>query len=316
MPSLVTFGETSAVFVARDIGRMRYCRDFTVRPGGAEATVAVGVKRLGFDTAWMSALGEDEMGHYIRSLVAGEGVDVSRVTMLPGKLTAVFLRERLPGGDARHFYYRKDSAFANYMPEMLDEGFIASAKFLHLTGINPALSPSCDAASWRAVEIAHAHGVKVSFDPNVRLALWSREQARACLERYLAAADVVFPGLEDMQMLYGPLADEDAITRLEQLGCRNIVMKCGEGDVLVATDGRIERLPVERIANPVDLMGAGDAFAAGALAGLLEGRDLVEAARLGVVVAGLAIQMPGNIEAMPTSDEVERRRSGGIAWKR
>lgn len=316
MPSLITFGEASAVFVARDIGRMRYCRDFTIRPGGAEATVAVGVQRLGFETAWVSALGEDEMGYYIRSLVAGEGVDVSRVTMVRGKPTAVFLRERLPGGDARHFYYRNDSAFANYTSTMLDEAFIASAEIVHLTGINPALSPNCHEASWRVIEIARAHGVKVSFDPNVRLALWSREDARNTLEPYLAAADVVFPGLEDMRMLYGQLNVKDALSRLQDLGCGNIAMKTGDGNVIVFADGRITELPVEKIACPVDLMGAGDAFAAGCLAGLLKQWDLPMSAKLGILVAGLAIQMPGNIEAMPTRREVELKMYGRADWKR
>lgn len=316
MPSLVTFGETSAVFVARDIGRMRYCRDFTVRPGGAEATVAVGVQRLGFDAAWISALGMDEMGHYLRGLVAAEGVDVSRVTMVAGKPTAIFLRERLPGGDARHFYYRKNSAFASYSPDMLDENFIASARILHLTGINPALSPSCDAASWRAIEIARANGVKVSFDPNVRLALWTREEARKTLERYMAAADVMFPGLEDMQMLYGQIGREEALAHLKALGCTNFVMKSGDQGVTVVSGGRVAELPVEKVQSPEDLMGAGDAFAAGCLAGLLGGADLEDAARLAITVAGLSIQMPGNIEAMPTREEVDRKLDGSAAWKR
>jgi len=244
MPDLVTFGETSAVFVARDVGRMRYCRDYTLRPGGAEATVAVGVQRLGFSAAWMSALGDDEMGHYLRGLVAAEGVDVSRVQMLAGRPTAVFLRERLPGGDARHFYYRKGSAFSSYSPQMLDEAFIASARRLHLTGISPALSPECDAACWRAVEIARAHGVQVSFDPNVRLALWTAAQARAGLARYFEAADLVLPGLEDLQMLYGDTSAEAALARLQALGCRNAVLKAGALDVHVLHDGAPTRLPV------------------------------------------------------------------------
>jgi len=316
MPRLVTFGETSAVFVARDIGRMRYCRDFTLRPGGAEATVAVGVQRLGIDAAWMSALGDDEMGHYLRGLVAAEGVDVSRVRMVGGQPTAVFLRERLPGGDARHFYYRKGSAFSAFGPEMLDEAFIAAAQWLHLTGITPALSPRCDAACWRAVEIARAHGVRVSFDPNVRLALWSAAEARAGLARYFAAADLVLPGLEDLQMLYGDASAEAAMARLRELGCRDAVLKAGAHDVHVLHDGAATRLPVAPVAQPVDLMGAGDALAAGCLAGLLEGRDLVDAARLGIAVAGLAIQLPGNIESMPTRAEVDRALSGSPGWKR
>jgi len=316
MPNLITLGETSAVFVARDVGRMRYCRDFGLRPGGAEATVAVGVQRLGFQAAWMSSLGDDEMGHYLRGFIAAEGVDVSRVAMVPGRPTAVFLRERLPAGDARHFYYRKGSAFSAYNPEMLDEAFIASAKWLHLTGISPALSPECDAACWRALEIAHQHGVQVSFDPNVRLTLWSARTAQQALERYFKAADLVLPGLEDLQMLYGPMDAQQAIQRLQDLGCHHAVLKAGPNDVLVLNQGSVTSLPVMHVAHPVDLMGAGDALAAGCLAGLLHGHDAVQAARLGIAVAGLAIQMPGNIESMPTRAEVERAISGSVTWKR
>lgn len=316
MPDLITFGETCAVFVASDIGRMRYCRDFTIRPGGAEATVAVGARKLGIDSAWVSALGEDEMGHYVRGIVAAEQVDVSRVTMVQGKPTAVFLRERLPGGRAKHFYYRRGSAFSDYTPDMLDEDFIASARILHLTGINPALSKSCDASAWRAIEIARAAGTKVSFDPNVRLALWEREEARATLERYMAAADIVLPGLEDMQMLYGDIDADAALRRLKELGCSEIALKIGDGDVIISQKGSETVIPVQAIEDPVDLMGAGDAFAAGCLTGILKGWDLCRSAGLGVTVAGLAIQMPGNIEAMPTWEEVERKINGTTVWNR
>lgn len=316
MPSLITFGETSAVFVASEVGRMRHCRSFEIRPGGAEATVAVGARRLGVDAAWVSALGEDEMGHYLLSLIAGEQVDVSRVTMVPGRPTAVFLRERLPGGAARHFYYRKGSAFSHYRPEMLDADFIGSARILHLTGITPALSKDCEASVWRAIETARDRGVMVSFDPNVRLSLWSREEARKSLERLMAAADIVLPGLEDLQMLYGPIGAAEALARLNEIGCRQIALKLGDGDVIVALDKKESVVPVTINSNPVDLMGAGDAFAAGCLTGLLKGHDLVEAAHIGVTVAGLAIQLPGNIEAMPTWAEVERKVNGTVVWNR
>lgn len=316
MPSLVTLGETSAVFVARDIGRMRYCRDFTLRPGGAEATVAVGVKRLGFDAAWISALGADEPGHYLRNLIAGEGVDVSRVAMSPGRPTAIFLRERLPGGEARHFYYRKGSAFSAYGPELLDEDFIASARCLHLTGITPALSASCDAACWRALEVAKSHGVTVTFDPNVRLSLWSAAEARKGLERYIASADVVFPGLEDMQMMFGPVDRATAVETMLDLGCRRFVLKDGPREVIVRDRDQTWTIPVARVEHPIDLMGAGDAFVAGCLAGLLRDLPLPEAARIGVAVAGLAIQLPGNIESMPTWAETERALAGAPDWKR
>jgi sugar/nucleoside kinase (ribokinase family) len=117
-------------------------------------------------------------------------------------------------------------------------------------------------------------------------------------------------------MLYGDASAEAALTRLQALGCRNAVLKAGAHDVHVLHDGAPTRLPVAPVEQPVDLMGAGDALAAGCLAGLLEGRDLVDAARLGIAVARLAIQLPGNIEAMPTRAEVDRALGGLPSWKR
>ena len=86
---------------SKSIGRMRYSEGFELRPGGAEGTVAVGVKRLGHTAGWISQLGEDELGHYILSFIQGEGVDVSTVRMVPGKQTGLFVRERLPLGEGK-----------------------------------------------------------------------------------------------------------------------------------------------------------------------------------------------------------------------
>lgn len=316
MPELITIGETCAVIVAREIGRMRYCRDFSLRPGGAEATVAVGVKRLGHSSAWVSALGQDEMGYYILSLLGGEGVDVSRVCLIPDKPTGIFLRERLPGGDARHFYYRSGSAFGAFTPAQLDEAFIASGRILHLTGITPALSASCAETSLAAVHMAKKAGVTVSFDPNMRLNLWTAEEARPVLEELMREADLLLPGLDDMRMLYGNVSAEDAICILRDLGCASIILKCGEKDTLILENGKLTSLPVKQVERPVDLMGAGDAFAAGFLSGRLDGLSLTEAARYGTAVANLAIQMPGNIESLPTPAELELALNGGRAWNR
>lgn len=317
MPSVVTIGELCGVFVAKEIGRMRYCRDYTIRPGGAEATVAAGVTRLGFDAGWISVFGEDEMGHLLLNLLRGEGVDTSLVKMLPGKNTSVFLRERLPGGNARHFYYRKGSAFTYISPDILDEDYIASAKYLHLTGITPALSESAEATMWKAVEIAKAHGVKFIFDPNVRLSLWSREKARETIEKFLSAADIVMPGLEDLQMLCGSsMTMEEALAHLKSLGCKNIILKNGVKEVLVDAEGVTESVPIVPLANPLDLMGAGDSFAAGFIAGLLREMSYPDAVRLGNLVARCAIQMPGNIEALPSWAEVSRIMNKEVVYNR
>ncbi len=311
MPELVTIGETSVVFVAKKLGKMRYSTEFEIRPGGAEATVAVGLVRMGHSAGWVSRLGNDELGYYLLSLIRGEGVDVSQVDMSDTEQTALFLRERLPGGKARHFYYRAGSAFSTMDAGDLDESYIAGAGILHLTGITPALSDSCLRMVQKAIEIAKNHHVAISFDPNIRKKLWDCARARETLEPIFKQADYILPGIEDLEALYGPNIDELEILRyLHNLGCRNVVMKLGSRGALVGPFGEkptyVQSKPVE---HPVDLMGAGDAFAAGFLSGLLEHSSLVDAAEIGNGVARIAIQALGNIESLPTRQELELERS-------
>lgn len=316
MPELITLGETCAVFAARSIGRMRYSKDYELRYGGAEGTVAVGVHRLGHSAGWISQLGEDELGHAILSLICGEGVDVSNVRMVPDSQTGIFIRERLPHGEARHFYYRQDSAFSRITPAVLDQDYLASAKIIHLTGITPALSASCLQTVEAVVEIARKHNILITFDPNLRLKLWRVGEAKPVLERLMACADYVLPSLEEMILLYGEKSPDAILDHLHAIGCRRVILKKGR-------DGAVVSLPSDRVelsgypvADPIDLMGAGDAFAAGFIAAILKGMDVKEAADLANLVGSLSIRLPGNIESLPTWGEVIQAKKGLSTVKR
>lgn len=310
MPDVITLGETCAVLEANDIGRMRYAHSFRLRPGGAEGTVAVGVHRLGFSSGWISMLGRDELGEYVLRAMRAEGVDVSRVELVEGMPTGVFFRERLPGPRARHFYYRDGSAFSRLTPEDLDETYISSAKILHVTGITPALSASCREAVFAAIHVAQAKGALVSFDPNMRRNLWSADEARPVMERLLRAADISMPGLDDLQGFLGAGVDQQAaVDWMRSIGCSQGVLKLGADGAAVFDDTGITHVPTDGVDAPVDVAGAGDAFAAGYLVGRLKGWNDDQAAGLGNRVARLAIMLPGNIESMPRWADLEKEMS-------
>ena len=93
--------------------------------------------------------------------------------------TGMMFREMVAGKLAVH-YYRKHSAASHMQPEDLDLDYIKGCKMLHVTGITPALSDSCRSTILAAVTAAKEAGVTVSFDPNLRLKLWTIEEARAC----------------------------------------------------------------------------------------------------------------------------------------
>jgi len=316
MPEFVTIGETCAVLVSKKIGRMRYTSEFELRPGGAESTVAVGVRRLGHGAGWISHLGKDEFGYYILNFIRGEGIDVSNVKLIQDKSTGVFFRERLAGGEARHFYYRTGSAFSDIRPEYLSENYIASAKILHVTGISPALSESCLQTIKAAVKIAKKHKTLVTFDPNLRLKLWTIEEAKPILEDLMVSADYVLPGLEEMHAIYGQKTAREILDYLHRIGCQRIILKLGKEGAMLSQPSGHERITGYPVNDPADLMGAGDAFAAGFISGLLKGMDLQTSIDLANLVASLSIQLPGNIESLPTLDEIEQYKKGKTPTKR
>ena len=310
MPDLVTLGETCVALVARSRGPLRYATEFERRPGGAESTVAAGVARLGHGAGWMSRLGRDEFGAYVLGLMRSEGVDTAAVRVDPHARTGVFFRDNRADGRSSVIYYRKHSAFAGFGPDDLDENYIASARILHLTGITPGLSPSCRAAVLRAVEIAHANGVAVVFDPNYRAAVWPPEEARPCIEDLMLRSDHVLAGREDLVKLTGLTEERAQLDYLHALGLPSVVLKLGaRGAVLSCADGA-ERVEGYEAEPAFDRFGAGDAFAAGYICGLLDGRDRRGAVALGNAVAGWSVRLPGNIESLPDRNDLRQLESG------
>jgi 2-dehydro-3-deoxygluconokinase len=308
---VVTLGETMVLFAAVEMGPLRFANTFEKHLAGSEANVAIGLARLGHRSGWISRVGDDEFGQYLLYSLRGEGVDVSRVGIDPNAPTGVLFKEKREIGARRIVYYRKDSAASRLTPGDLDADYIGSARFLHLSGITPALSASAAATVDRAIDIARERDVTVSFDPNVRLRLWDRETCRIALRRIIPRVDICLPGAEEAELLTGETDPLRAAAQLRDLGARLVVVKVG-ADGAIALDGEREvRAPAAmRLDRIVDPVGAGDGFAAGFLSGLLRGYDLPEALRLGNTVGAFAMTVVGDVEGLPTWREVQEFRPG------
>lgn len=279
--------------------------------GGAESNVAVGAARLGVSVGWFGVLGNDPFGHMIVKTLRGEGVDVSRAKLSDEAPTGLMFRETVAGRLAVH-YYRQHSAASRMTPDDLDEAYIRGSKLLHVTGITAALSDSGRKTVIRAMEIAREAGVPVSFDPNLRLKLWSIEEARKTLLPMAELADYFMPGWDELQLLYETQDWEKVAERLTALKAISVVKSKGDRTI-VLHDGRMDEVPFYSADNVVDTVGAGDGFCAGFLAGIVKGMSPVEAVRLASVTGSLAVQMRGDWEALPTW-EVAAGRLGGQAW--
>ena len=306
MPEVVTLGETMVVFDGVRTGPLRYVETYERHSGGAETNVAVALIRLGHSAGWISRVGDDEFGRYIISFFRGEGVDTSQVKIDPQNPTGVFFRQRWESGENENFYYRKGSAASLLTPEDVDEEYISQAKYLHVTGITPALSSSCLATVEKVLRVAKAKGVKVSFDPNIRLKLWPSEEAAAkTLLKLLEYSDLFFPGIDECEILFDTTNLNHIFSKVEALGVETTVVKLGTKGAVARQGNEQVKADSFQVATVSDTFGAGDAFAAGFLAGQLKGWSLREAVVFANAAGALAVTVKGNVEAFPTFKQVE-----------
>ncbi|MFK0237495.1 sugar kinase [Streptomyces vinaceus] len=304
MTALVTLGETMAVLAADRPGPLASGTPLRLGFAGAEATVAIGVSRLGHTASWIGRVGADSAGTMILDGLRGEAVDVTRARVDDAAPTGLMLRERRTPDHTRVTYYRRGLAGARLDPGDIDPEVVARARVLHVTGITPALGDGPLAAVRRAVDLARAAGVTVSLDLNYRARLWSREEAAAELNHLVTRADVVFAGPDEASLVV-PEADPATMARtLLGLGPREAVLKLGaRGAVAVTHDGEAVQdiVPV----TPVDPIGAGDAFVAGYLAGLLDGAGLPDRLLLAATCGAFAVAAPGDWEGLPRRAELD-----------
>jgi len=304
-PEVVAVGEVMATLTAAEPGPFAVGAGMRLSFAGAEATVAIGVSRLGHGAAWVGRLGQDALGDMIHSGLQGEGVDVSAVVRDAERPTGLMLRERRTADRVRIAYYRRDLAGANLAPADVPDGLIRGARILHLSGVTPALGPSAAESVGHAVAVARESGVAVSFDVNYRALLWPAEEAAPVLRLLARSADVLFTGSAEAAVLCG--SDESDPERLanevHRLGSAEVVLKLGADGALAVSDRGRAHVAAPSV-TVVDPLGAGDAFVAGYLAGMLEGVDLVGRLRRACTCGAFAVSVPGDWEGLARAGEL------------
>lgn len=299
---VVTYGEALALFVADEVGDFADVEKYTRRLAGAETNVAIGLSRLGLKVGWVSRVGNDSFGRFIRKRVAQEGVDVSHVATDMEFRTAIQLKAKaVDGADPAIEYYRKGSAASHLSQVDFDESYFGGARHLHATGIAAALSASTMAFAHQALDFMRAKGKTISFDPNLRPMLWPSQEVMAQKLNELAfKADWVLPGLSEGKILTGYSEPRDIAAFYLDKGVKQVVIKLGaEGAYFrnASEEGVVTGVEVKEV---VDTVGAGDGFAVGVISGLLEGLSMPEAVMRGNRIGAFAIQVVGDMEGLPT----------------
>jgi 2-dehydro-3-deoxygluconokinase len=298
---LVTLGETMGLLRAAASGDVSQVEDFRLGIGGAESNVAIGVRRLGGAADWIGRVGDDGVGRRILRELRAEGVGALAIS--DRAPTGLMMKSSRIAGATTVEYFRTGSAGSHLAPEDVDPDVIAHAGVLHVTGITPALSPSAALAVDRALELALAAGVTVSFDVNHREALWPSGEAPDVYRRIAERSNIVFAGETEATLLVGQAPIEELAARIAALGPTQVVIKLGDRGCLALVDGREYRVPAIPIV-PVDTVGAGDAFVAGYLAELLDGAAIDVRLATATRAGAFACLADGDWEGLPTRREL------------
>jgi 2-dehydro-3-deoxygluconokinase len=311
---VVTLGECLASFVATTPGPLAEAIGYERHVAGAEANVAVGLARLGHSVTIVGRIGGDGFGTAILRSLRGEGVNIDHLTIDPTATTGVMFRERRALGSIAVVYHRVGSAGsrvnADDVERAASDGVFDGARWLHLTGITPALSATARDATTTARDQARAAGLQISLDVNLRRRLWSDEEAAPVLRGLATGVDVVLGSPDELAVLAGmdPASDPAGLAaNVASLGPSVVVAKLGADGALGLEAGgdvvRVQAIPVATIVDPV---GAGDAFCAGFIAGRLDGVDLETALRMGSACGALAVAAAGDQAGLPDHAELGR----------
>lgn len=286
MTEVVCVGESMALVTPDPPAPLETGGPMRLEVAGAESTVACYLAQLGVRAAWVSRVGADPLGELLLATIDGWGVDTSAVAVDPGAPTGVFFKDPGLTSTTRVYYYRAGSAASRLGPETR----VPEAALTHLSGITPALSASCAALVARLLD-----GRRCSFDVNYRPGLWPVDEAAPVLRDLAMRAEIVFVGLDEARALWGVSTPRDVRSLLA--GPSTLVVKDGAVGATSFHPGGTDFVPTPPV-EVTEPVGAGDAFAAGYLAGLLRFFAETDRLALGHRVAAAALAVTGDVAAL------------------
>ena len=269
--------------------------------GGDTLNTAVYLSRAMGELAsvdYVTALGDDSFSDAMCRSWADEGIGLSRVQRLPGRLPGLYCIQTDAAGERRFLYWRNEAAVRDCFTTPAAEPILAALPdydVLYFSGITLAVLGEEGRKKLIGVLVeARQRGARIVFDNNYRPRLWaSLEVARAAYRSVLPYVDIALLTVDDEQALFH-FADCDAVfAAYEQIGTPEVVLKRGSEACLIRCAGELFEVPAQKVERVVDTTAAGDSFSAAYLASRLKGGSPAEAAEAGHRLASQVIQVPG-----------------------
>ncbi len=306
MPDVIVVGSALVEITPATPGQsLVEARRLVPLPSGSAANFAICLAHLGVSVGFITRVGDDELGEWLLRRLAEQGIERQLMEKVPGQYTPCsFCWADLSG--AKTFYFYRFPGYSDPMatlsPDAVAADTLAAARFFDFTEAT-IRAPRLRSVIFALAERARAAGVQVCYAVNYRPASWkvSIPEVIDAQHRAMAKADIVLMNDQEAELLVGTADPQAAATRVQALGPCLVAVTCGERGALVAADDQywIDAHHVEVCYD----VGAGDAFHAGLLAGLLAGMSPPQAGRFASAAAALKISRPADAPP-PSRSEV------------
>lgn len=316
MTDVLTLGETMASM--RSAGPLRLGGALNLSIAGSESNVAIGLARLGHTASWVGVVGDDELGALILRTLRAENVATTQAHTHQDAPTGTITIERRVSDITRVLYHRSQSAGSTLSTEHITRAFAdCTPRWVHLTGITPALSQTAREAVEAALDLTAAAGAKVSLDVNYRSRLWDRETAARYLRSIVTRVDLLVASDDELGLVTPEVCTTEA-QRIEWLlhhGVAEVVIT--RGDAGASLHNRVgTQHEAAAAVLIVDTVGAGDAFTAGLLSATLDNLPDDDRLRRATLCGAFAVGSPGDWEGTPARNELSLLDQGTGATHR
>jgi 2-dehydro-3-deoxygluconokinase len=278
---------------------------FEVNVAGAESNVAVALAHLGYHVRWHSRMTDNVLGKRIVQELSGQGVDCSSVIWTTeDRVGTYYLEFGAAPRPTQVIYDRANSAASKMSVDTVDISQVSQARALHLTGITAALSDSCYALIDALLTRARKSGTHTIFDVNFRGRLWSPEQCTAKLSPLFDRVDTLLLSWQDSKTVFGAQGEPTEVLQSLQKRFQvpQLALTVAEAGAIGLSDGNFYEAPGYKV-HMVDRIGAGDAFAAGVISGILRD-DFALGLKYGVAMSALQLSLRGDMFRLSEADVI------------
>lgn len=271
-------------------------------PSGAPAICIDAAARLGCKTALIGGVGKDDFGKCLLDRLKKDGVDCSHIIESEEKATGVAFVTYFGDGSRKFIYHMGNTPAVEAKAPKAGE--FTDVKFMHIMGCSLMANKEFAQEILKTMRMLAEAGTKISFDPNIRKELFTDSSIHEVIQEVMDNTSIFLPGVEELLMTSGQATIEDAVKKcFESPRMEILILKNGsKGSTIYTRDG-VKEIGVYKV-KQLDATGAGDCFDGAFLAGLVQGREIEEAAKMGAAAGALNAAAFGPMEGDITPDMV------------